>query len=69
MWRNFQPFDVEKKPVFHIMTTRLQRVDEIISRFARGVMSFLLVWHTWGASRARYSTGIVVSLVTFVKVF
>ena len=34
--------------MFHIITTRLQTVDEIISRIARGVLSFPLVRHTWG---------------------
>jgi len=56
------------KLVFHVMTTRLQTVDEIISRFARGVLSFPVVRHTWGrggcAFRVHYSADIVFSMVS-----
>jgi hypothetical protein len=48
------------------MTTQLQRVDEIISRFAREVMSFPVVKHACGPFRAHYSAGIVVSMVSDV---
>jgi len=48
------------------MTSRLQTVDEIISWFARGVLSFPLIRHTWGAFSVHYCADIVFSMVSDV---